>query len=398
MQAASSESHNRGDGPHEHSEDGPTLSNQSPPLSAQRDTPAWETRIDEHLPAILDSTLDLILIVDPDGVVTYANKRLWELTGFQAEDVIDRSVFRLIREDESTNVKLRWQAVQSGEAQEFEAGLLKADGSHFPCLIAASPILGTELYLFVVRDLTEAKNMQAQLLQAEKSAALGRLVAGAAHELNNPLTAVLGFAQILREEAEDEDLQADLDRIIRGALRARRVVQDLLAFARQHSPVRDETHVDETLEQSLESMSRRVRRSKVTLQVELDNSLPAVWGNDHQLKLVWDNVIANACQAMASQGGGTLRITSERSGDFVRITFSDSGPGIPLAHMSRIFDPFFTTKGVDEGVGLGLSLCQGIIESHGGQLWAESTEGKGATFIAELPVIGSENKSAEPTS
>ncbi|MBS1254207.1 MAG: Signal transduction histidine-protein kinase AtoS [Anaerolineales bacterium] len=341
--------------------------------------------ISDLVPAILASMLDIVLVVDPDGAVTYANSRLPELTGFDPEEIVGQGVFRLVENGDLETVQHRFEAVQLGEDQEFEAALRQTDGSRIPCLIAASPIVGMESYLFVVRDLTEAKSMQAQLLQAEKSAALGRLVAGAAHELNNPLTAVLGFAQILQEEADDEDLQADLDRIVRGAMRARRIVQDLLAFARQQSPVRSAVDVNETLRGSFENISRRIRRSKVTLEPELDSSLPEVQANAHQLKLVWDNIMSNACQAMAPQGGGDLRVSSTHMGDVVRVMFSDTGPGIPMAHMSRIFDPFFTTKGVGEGVGLGLSLCQGIIESHGGQLWAESTGGEGATFIVELP-------------
>ncbi len=342
--------------------------------------------VSDLVPAILASMLDIVLVVDPDGVVTYANSRLPELTGFDPEEIVGQGVFRLVENGDLETVQQRFEAVQLGEDQEFEAALRQADGSRIPCLIAASPIVGMESYLFVVRDLTEAKSMQAQLLQAEKSAALGRLVAGAAHELNNPLTAVLGFAQILQEETDDEDLQADLDRIVRGAMRARRIVQDLLAFARQQSPVRSDVDVNKTLRGSFENVSRRIRRSKVALEPELDASLPEVQANAHQLKLVWDNIISNACQAMAPQGGGELRVSSARTGDVVRVVFSDTGPGIPMAHMSRIFDPFFTTKGVGEGVGLGLSLCQGIIESHGGQLWAESIEREGATFIVELPI------------
>ncbi len=341
---------------------------------------------DHLLPAILDSALDVILIVNQEGIITFANRQINKLTDFTPEDIVGEPILQLIREDEVEHVRERWAAAQSGDAQEFETALRLHDDNGIPCLISASPILGSDLYLFVVRDLTDAKAMQAQLLQAEKSAALGRLVAGAAHELNNPLTAVLGFAQILREETDNEDLRTDLDRIIRGALRARRVVQDLLAFARQQIPVRSDTDVNKTLRESLDSVSNRARRSRVTIEADLDNTLPALLANAHHLKLVWDNIMTNACQAMAPQGGGELRVCSERIGDFMRISFSDTGPGIPSANISRIFDPFFTTKDVGEGVGLGLSLCQGIIESHGGQLWVESSEGEGATFIADLPI------------
>ncbi len=358
------------------------VGNDTPP--GRGDLPLDQVSI--YLPAIFDSTPDLILIVNREGHVVYANTRLRHVTGLDPEGIVGRTVFQLVPDDERERVEQRWQSVLSGEAQTFETQFQRADGGDTFCLIAASPILGTDSYLFIVHDLTEAKDMQAQLLQAEKSAALGRLVAGAAHELNNPLTAVLGFAQILREEAKDETIQEDLDRIIRGALRARRVVQDLLSFARQDSPVRSDTDLNETLEQALDHVSSRAARSNATLVANLEPTLPVVWANSHQLKLVWDNLLTNACQAMAPNGGGTLCVSSERIGDVARVTVSDTGPGIPRDHISRIFDPFFTTKGVGEGVGLGLSLCQGIIESHGGQIWVESTEGEGATFIVELPI------------
>ena len=343
-------------------------------------------QIPAYLPALFDRTLDLILVVDQQGNIMYANGRLRELTGLDPDEVVGRAVFELITGDERARVEQYWQAHLSGEAQALETELQRVSGGCTYCLLVASPILGTESSLFIVHDLTEAKDMQAQLVQAEKSAALGRLVAGAAHELNNPLTAVLGFAQVLREETEDEKVQEDLDRIIRGALRARDVIQDLLAFARQDRPVRSDVDLNETLTDALDHVSDRARRSNTSLQVELEPTLPAVWANAHQLRLVWDNMLTNACQAMAPIMGGTLHVRSERIGDVLRVTISDTGPGIPRDHIAHIFDPFFTTKGVGEGVGLGLSLCQGIIESNGGEIWVESTEGEGATFVVDLPI------------
>jgi PAS domain S-box-containing protein len=352
----------------------------------------------DHLPLILDSTLDIILIVDPAAMITYANRRLGELTNLKPEEVVNRTVFQFIPEEEHRRVQHHWQMVQAGRAQQFETPFQRAGGSYATCLIAASKILGAESYLFVIRDLTDEKNMQAQLIQASKSAALGQLVAGAAHGLNNPLTAVLGFAQILREEAEDETVQEDLDRIIRGAMRARNIVQDLMAFARQQSPIRTDTDINETVNKALAEIESRVLQNHVTLVVNLDKSLPKLWANPQQLKLVWENILINACQAMTPQGGGKLYVSSERIGDFVRVTFSDTGPGIPMVNMSRIFDPFFTTKGVGEGAGLGLSLCQGTVEAHGGQIWVESSEGEGATFIIELPISGKDQLLIDPTS
>ncbi len=340
----------------------------------------------ERLHRLLDSSLDLILTLDSDGRITYANARLKEITGYEKEQVLGKVALRFAPPPLRRALWERWKAVRAGYRQVFDAEFYKADGSTAACQVLLSPVEGTDTYLLVIRDLTEERALRSRLIQIEKSAALGRLAAGAAHELNNPLTAVLGFAQILREEAQDETVREDLDRIIRGALRARRIVQDLLAFARQESPVRTRTDVNETVRTSLEELAEHIARAGVEVSVELQEDLPSLWADGRQLKVVWDNLIKNACQAMEPQGGGRLFIRTELLDDVVRVVVRDTGPGIPMAYLGRIFDPFFTTKEVGKGVGLGLSLCKGIIEAHGGQIWAESTEGEGAAFIVELPV------------
>ena len=340
----------------------------------------------ERLHRLLDSSLDLILTLDGQGRITYANARLKEITGYEKKQVLGKTALRFAPRPLRRALWERWKAVRVGYRQVFDAEFYKADGTTAACQVLLSPVEGTDTYLLVIRDLTEERALRSRLIQIEKSAALGRLAAGAAHELNNPLTAVLGFAQILREEIQDETAREDLERIIRGALRARRIVQNLLAFARQESPVRTRTDVNETLRTSLEELSDRIVHANVDVITELQEGLPNLWADARQLKVVWDNLIKNACQAMEPQGGGRLFIRTELLDDVVRVLVRDTGPGIPMAYLGRIFDPFFTTKDVGKGVGLGLSLCKGIVEAHGGQIWAESTEGEGAAFIVELPV------------
>jgi len=340
----------------------------------------------ERLHRLLDSSLDLILTLDRDGRITYANARLKEITGYEKDQILGKAAIRFAPRPLRRALWKRWEAVRAGHRQIFDTEFRKADGTTAACQVLLSPVEGTDMYLLVIRDLTEERALRSRLIQIEKSAALGRLAAGAAHELNNPLTAVLGFAQILREEIQDEAVREDLERIIRGALRARRIVQDLLAFARQESLVRTRTDVNETLRTSLNDLSERIARTGVEVVTEFQEGLPSLWADGRQLKVVWDNLIKNACQAMEPQGGGRLLIRTERIDDVVRVLVRDTGPGIPMAYLGRIFDPFFTTKEVGKGVGLGLSLCKGIIEAHGGQIWAESTEGEGAVFIVELPV------------
>jgi PAS domain S-box-containing protein len=340
----------------------------------------------EHLRQLLDSSLDLILTLDSRGIITYANARLEEVTGYRMDQVVGRGPIRFVPRGLRRTLWQRWRAVRAGQRQVFDAEFRKADGTYAACQVMLSPIEGADAYLLVIRDLSEEQALRSRLVQAEKSAALGRLAAGAAHELNNPLTAVLGFAQILQEEVQDELIKQDLGRIIRGALRARRIVKNLLAFARQESLVRAETDVNQTLRASLNEFTERISQAGIEVVTELDEELPYLWADGRQLKIVWDNLIKNAYQAMEAQGSGRLLVRTELIDNVVRVLISDTGPGIPMAYLGRIFDPFFTTKEVGKGVGLGLSLCKGIIEAHGGQIWVESAEGEGATFVVELPV------------
>ncbi len=340
----------------------------------------------EHFRQLLDSSLDLILTLDDRGIITYANARLEQVTGYQMDQILGRAAIRFVPRRLRRTIWRRWRAVRARQRQIFDAEFRKADGTYAACQVMLSPIENADAYLLVIRDLSGERALRSRLIQAEKSAALGRLAAGAAHELNNPLTAVLGFAQILQEEVQDELIKQDLDRIIRGALRARRIVKDLLAFARQESLVRTETDVNQTLRTSLDDFAERMRQVGIEVVTEFDEQLPHLWADGRQLKLVWDNLIKNAYQAMESQGSGRLLVRTELIDDVVRVLISDTGPGIPMAYLGRIFDPFFTTKEIGKGVGLGLSLCKGIIESHGGQIWVESSEGEGATFVVELPV------------
>ena len=232
------------------------------------------------------------------------------------------------------------------------------------------------------------KTTQAQLVQSEKLSAVGEFVAGVAHELNNPLAAVIGFSEMLKEDADvGPENRQHLDLIFKSSLRCRKIVQSLLSFARRHQPERKPVSVNKLVEEVLEIVAYQLRTSNVKVFTRLCANLPLVLADGHQIQQVILNLINNARQAIeAHKASGCITIASELHDTVVRVAIQDDGPGIAPENLSRIFDPFFTTKEVGKGTGLGLSLCYGLIHEHGGNISVVCQPGSGATFTIELPV------------
>ena len=231
------------------------------------------------------------------------------------------------------------------------------------------------------------KTTQAQLIQSEKLSGIGEFIAGVAHELNNPLTSVMGFSELLQKAEIEPKYKRHLEMIHKSALRCQKIVQSLLGFARRSSPERKAACVNKLIEAALEILQYQLRTSNVEAIVKLDPYLAQAMVDPHQIQQVFVNLINNARQAIeAHQPKGWIKITTARQGETIRVTIQDSGPGIPEENLSKIFDPFFTTKEIGKGTGLGLSLCYGIIKEHGGTIVPRSRPGEGATFIIELPV------------
>jgi signal transduction histidine kinase/CheY-like chemotaxis protein len=231
------------------------------------------------------------------------------------------------------------------------------------------------------------KSTQEQLIQSEKLSAVGQFVAGVAHELNNPLTAVIGFSELLQSAQTDEKTKGHLDRIAKSAHRCHKIVHSLLSFARQEAPERKLVDLHTVLEEVLEIMAYDLRTSNVTVVKEFAPSLPKIMADPHQLQQVFVNILGNARQAIEPfQAEGRIVVRTQCVNDWVAVEFQDNGPGIKPQHLARIFDPFFTTKPAGKGTGLGLSLSYGLIQEHGGKISATSELGHGATFLIELPV------------
>jgi len=245
---------------------------------------------------------------------------------------------------------------------------------------------------------TKVRERTQQLLQAEKLATLGELIAGIAHELNNPLSAMVGHAQLLGMSQKDPAVAARVGRILEAAQRATRVVRNFLTFARRHRPEKVAVQVNEIITKTLELLAYQFRVSNIEVQAALAQDLPATAADPHQIGQVFLNLFNNAAQAMAkAHGQGTLRVTSAVSpdGGWISVIVADDGPGISRENLPRLFEPFFTTKPPGEGTGLGLPLARGIVTEHGGSITIESEPGRGATFVVTLPVAAAVAASPE---
>ncbi len=248
-----------------------------------------------------------------------------------------------------------------------------------------------------MHDVTESRRLQEQLLQSEKLAALGELTSGVAHELNNPLATVVGYAELLgMDKTISPGVKRKVDTIHSEATRASNIVSNLLSYARRSSPEKQFVVVNEVVEAALEMRRYQLHTDDVRLVTDLAPDLPPIWGDALQLQQVVLNIVNNAAQAISSwRGSGEIRIstraTTMSGQNAARIVVEDNGPGIAPEHLRRVFDPFFTTKPTGEGTGLGMSISLRIISNHEGLLWAESRLGHGARFLIELPGGGGEN-------
>ncbi len=347
---------------------------------------------------LLDNVTDSIFVHDIEGNFIYVNERAYKSRGYTKDELMGMNVRELDTPEYASLIEPRiTNLMEKGELTFESAGFCK-DKSIIPLEIHSRIIDsdGQKLILNVGRDVTERKKAEQQLLMTSKLASVGELAAGVAHEINNPLTGVIGFAQLLMEaENVPPEIKEDLQKICEESQRAVRIVQNLLRFARRHKPEKDYVDISDLIEHTLEMESYRLRTSNIALTTNLATDLPLITADHNQLQQVILNIMTNAEQAVArTKRKGKITVTTEKSEDYVRISISDNGPGIEPEHITKIFDPFFTTKEVGSGTGLGLSICHGIIAEHGGRIYAESAPGKGATFIIALPVAVEKEKKA----
>ena len=236
-------------------------------------------------------------------------------------------------------------------------------------------------------DITKQKQQNERLMMTDRLASLGELASGAAHELNNPLTSIIGFSQLLIEKEVPDDIREELKLINNEARRAVIVTNNFLSFARKHSSTKQLNQINNIIEDVLELRAYEHKVNHIDVERHLDTNLPEILVDYFQMQQVFMNIIINAEYFLVkTHNKGTLTITTEKENGTVRISFADDGPGITSENLGRIFDPFFTTKEAGDGTGLGLSICHGIVNEHSGQIYATSQLGKGTTIVIELPI------------
>jgi signal transduction histidine kinase len=274
---------------------------------------------------------------------------------------------------------------------QFEYRTKHADGSWRILRASASPLFDASGKINGVvasaRDVTETRAAEKQQLQKEKLAAMGEMMAGVAHELNNPLTAILGISDLMRERAADDSTRRQVEIVLKQARRAAGIVQNLLAFSRPSALASRKLRPEHAIRQVIEQQQASLRQKNVSIQLEAPEGLPSVEADPRLLQQVFVNLIVNAEQAITSKRDqGTLRVSIEAVDGKIAFVFADDGPGISPEIMARIFDPFFTTKRPGGGTGLGLTICLAIVKEHGGTIEVQSSPDAGAEFRVILPV------------
>lgn len=342
------------------------------------------------LASAVDTMDQAVLLVSLERQVRYANPAATRLFGYDAAEFEGRPLDTLVANPAADRRLTHPGQTPAGGVWLTEQVHRRKDGTTFPATVHLDYIRDageTPVGLVVViRDLTEERRLSEHLRQSEKLAALGELVAGVAHELNNPLAGISAFAQLLLEDPLDPEQAESVRLIKREADRAVAVIRDLLYFSRKGGPAQGAVDLNEIVEHTLRLRSYSLRSSGIDVRVDLDPALPTVPGDGQRLHQVVLNLVVNAEQAMQGADTRRLVIRTERRDVHVMMVVSDTGAGIPPEAQHRIFEPFFTTKPEGEGTGLGLSVSYGIVKAHGGEISVASDAGTGTTFRVTLPL------------
>ncbi len=351
-------------------------------------------RQEEFQRYLLESFPDLILVIDLNETYSFVSSRIRDLLGYHPEDFLGKKLEDL--QDHSPELVALYRDVSTGR-KKFgfsEYGARHRDGSWRTMRATASPLFDADNkvngVIVSVRDITLEKKLEQQIIQSERLAAMGQMIGGFAHELNNPLTSIMGLAELLQENESSEPLRKQLAMLQQQARRAADVVQNLMYFSRPPSPGKGTINLGELVQRTLHLHAYSLRKNNITVDFLPDASLPPLEGDPHQLMQVFLNLILNAEQAMRDvRDRGTLRVRLEKGTNSVSAIFQDDGPGIPVKILPNIFDPFYTTKRPGRGTGLGLSICKAILREHLGNIEASSGPGGGALFTVTLPVPSS---------
>jgi PAS domain S-box-containing protein len=369
---------------------------------------------EEKYRMIVDNSRDMIFTINDKEEFVYVSPSVKDMLGYNETDLIGKSFISLVHpedvpiiEEETQRSLLPGYKVSS----DNEYRMRHASGEWHWVVSRGTRVVdknGKFLHFIgIARDITEHKQAEAEKLRIEEKAqissrlaAIGEMAAGIAHEINNPLTSVLGFSQIvLEKENVPEDVKENLKLISDGSQRVAEIVRRLLMFARQAKPFKTSVNINEILQNTLKLREYVLKTNNIEVITMFDPELPWISVDPSQMQQVFLNLIVNAEQAMKkAHGRGILTITSEKKLNNIRLSVQDDGPGISKENMRHLFEPFFTTKDPGEGTGLGLSLSRSIILEHNGEMSVESEIGNGATFVIELPIIEAAPPEIETTS
>jgi PAS domain S-box-containing protein len=339
---------------------------------------------------LLESFPDLILVIDLNGRYSFVSSRIYDLRGYKPEDLLGKKVEE--EQDHSPELLGLYRDLITGRKMfgfcDYNAR--HRDGSWRTMRASASPLFDAENKLsgviVSVRDITVEKKLEQQIIQSERLAAMGQMIGGFAHELNNPLTSILGMSELLQEGEATDSVRRQMGILQQQARRAAEIVQNLMYFSRPPAPGKSPIDLGELVQRTLHLHAYSLRKSNITIDFLKAPSIPSVSGDAHQLMQVFLNLILNSEQAMREvRDRGTLRIRLEKNEKSVSVIFQDDGPGIPPDILPNIFDPFYTTKRPGRGTGLGLSICKAILREHNGNVEAASGPGGGAVFTVTLP-------------
>ena len=340
---------------------------------------------------LLESFPDLILVVDLDERYTFVSSRARDLLGCEPKDMLGKKISEIA--DHSSELVTVYHEVVSGK-QAFasaEYGARHRDGNWRTMRAAGSRLVDSEAktsgIIISVRDITVERKLEQQVVQSERLAAMGAMIGGVAHELNNPLTAIMGVSELMQDTETNEVSRKQLAILQQQARRAAEIVQNLTYFSRPPAPGKSKINLVEVVERTLNLHAYSLRKNNITVDFLKEAGVPYALGDPHQLMQVFLNLIVNAEQAIReARDKGTLRIRLGRGENSVWVSFHDDGPGIPKETLSSIFDPFYTTKRPGRGTGLGLSICKSVLKEHNGSVEAANSPEGGAVFTVTLPI------------
>jgi len=367
-------------------------------ITDRKDSQAELRRERDFNLSILNHTQNIILVLDATGRIAYVNHRAAEI-GYSVEALQSLPLAQLIHTSHRPMFQEALRTVLDTRAvQRLELPFLRREGSTTRFVVHLSSMreksADANSVVVVLTDVHEASLLQAKLARAEKMAALGQLVSGVAHEVNNPLSGIVGFTDLLLENPKlPEFARENLAIILQEAERTRLIVQNMLRFAREMPPQRELVEINEVVRQTLKVRSYGLSDSDIQIHERLAENLSVVVADPHQLEQVFLNILNNAFDAMAQCGRpGRMEIETIACAEKIEIRFCDNGPGI--SHPDRIFEPFFTTKPVGKGTGLGLSICYGIVQAHGGEIICQNNaNAEGCTFLVRLPAVAMGSRS-----